>query len=72
MNSKIITDEKHFNMYKKLFEHYVIQCFSTGGSRPRDRSEWVAECTAKETTSSTKNVILNVFLMRDFYFKRRA
>ncbi len=27
--------------------------------------------TAKETTS-TKNVILNAFLMRDFYFKRRA
>ncbi len=27
--------------------------------------------TAKETTS-TKNVILNAFLMRDFYFKRHA
>ncbi len=27
--------------------------------------------TAKETTS-TKNLILNAFLMRDFYFKRRA
>ncbi len=27
---------------------------------------------AKETTSSTKNLILNVFLMQDFYFKRRA
>ncbi len=27
--------------------------------------------SAKETTS-TKNVILNAFLMRDFYFKRRA
>ncbi len=27
--------------------------------------------TAKETTS-TKNIILNAFLMRDFYFKRRA
>ncbi len=28
--------------------------------------------TAKETISSTKQLILNVFLMRDFYFKRRA
>ncbi len=27
--------------------------------------------TAKETTS-TKNLILNAFLMRDFYFKRRV
>ncbi len=42
------------------------------GRDPRDHSEWVAECAAKETTSTTKNVILNVFLMQDFYFKRRA
>ncbi len=34
--------------------------------------KWVAGLnTAKETTS-TKNVILNAFLMRDFYFKRRG
>ncbi len=43
----------------------VDQCFSTGGSRPKsgspNRSEWVTECAAKEMTSTTKNVILNVF-----------
>ncbi len=37
------------------------------------RPFWVGRrlFTAKETTS-TKNVNLNAFLMRDFYFKRRA
>ncbi len=47
-------------------KHNLLQCFSTGRSKV-GRGLF----TAKETTS-TKNVILNVFLMRDFYFKRRA
>ncbi len=33
--------------------------------------KWATKCTAKET-STTKNLILKVFLMQDFYFKRCA
>ncbi len=39
-----------------------------------ERPFWVGRglYTAKETTSSTKNAILNAFMMQDFYFKRHA
>ncbi len=38
----------------------------------RDRSERVADCLQPKKRHQQKNVILNAFLMRDFYFKRRA
>ncbi len=44
------------------------------GMQPKVGRETV-DCglnTAKETTSLTKNIILNAFLMRDVYFKKRA
>ncbi len=38
----------------------------------RDCSEWVADYLQPKKRHQQKNVILNAFLMRDFYFKRHA
>ncbi len=60
-------------------KHNILKCFSSGrskvlGMQPkrelRDRSERVADCLQPKKRHQQKT--LNDFLMRDFYFKRRA
>ncbi len=63
-------------------KHSLLQCFSTGGSKvlgmqpksgSRGRSEWVTDSICpKKRHQQQKQIILNVFLMRDFHFNRRA
>ncbi|XP_042571558.1 COP9 signalosome complex subunit 2 isoform X1 [Cyprinus carpio] len=52
---KLYLEREEFGKLQKILRqlHQSCQCFSTGGSQ--DRSEWVAERTVKETTSTTKN-----------------
>ncbi len=56
-----------------MFLNWLVKSAGYAAQKWVVRPFWVGRglFTAKET-KSTKNVILNAFLMRDFYFKRRA